>query len=404
MEGALSFTVRTCAHHFPRSRPHGRSILLGRSAPRSRLNKTRYPRRRLIRSILRLVGRLLLPLLARLEIEGLERFPRGGPLIVVGNHTGALEVVLLTVYAPRIIEYLGSIDIPHEGSIAAFINSYSFIPVFRGKASRASLEAGLDVLRQEGVLGMFPEGGIWEPTIRKAQAGVAWLSCRADAPILPIGFGSTRGALSRMLRLGRPQLSMRVGDVMLPVQIAPGRARKPQLQEAADEIVDRVWELVPKHEQGDATPYSDETFVFTTNISNAQGQVVDIPDMLALVHGAALSKVIHRTTLFNNLLENLRLPVAPLAILHTLPELEALLDATGAILRYLESDNPYYFTYRYGPAEGSAMGRAIREFHDLVQWALEHNFTVQAQPIRRFRRTDTGELVELLIPQEEAKW
>ena len=63
---------------------------------------------------MRLLGRIFLPVLARVEINGLERFPRKRPLIVVGNHIGALEVVLLTVYAPHIIENLGSVDIPQE--------------------------------------------------------------------------------------------------------------------------------------------------------------------------------------------------------------------------------------------------------------------------------------------------
>jgi 1-acyl-sn-glycerol-3-phosphate acyltransferase len=118
------------------------------------------PKYRFTRNALswRVAGRILLPIIARVDIEGLERFPRNGPLIVVGNHTGALEVELLTVYAPRIAEYLVSIDIPHVGYITTFINLYDFIPVARGNASRASLEAVLEVLRQDAVLGLFPRG------------------------------------------------------------------------------------------------------------------------------------------------------------------------------------------------------------------------------------------------------
>ncbi len=347
---------------------------------------------------------MLLPLMARVDIEGLDRFPRKGPLIVVGNHTGALEVVLLTVYAPRIVEYLGSVDIPHEGYIATFIYSYGFIPVFRGNASRASLESGLEVLRQEAVLGLFPEGGIWEPTIRRAQAGVAWLSYRGRAPILPIGFGSTRGALFKMLRLKRPLLTMHVGELIPALEVLPGVPRKQQLQQAADRIVDAIWELVPGDEQAEPVPIADETFVFEVVVSDAKGMIVPLPEPLRLQHGPALSKVLHRATLFNNLLQNLRLPVAPLQQLHDRPPLEDLLTATHSILDYLRSENPYYFTYRYGPAEGGAMAAGVQEFHNLVTWAMQENHTVHATPIRRYRRTDTGEWITLEIPQEEDKW
>ena len=353
---------------------------------------------------MRLVGRIFLPLLTKVEVEGLECFPRTGPLIVVGNHTGALEVVLLTLYAPRIIEYLGSVDIPHEGYIATFIYTYGFIPVFRGNASRAAMEAGLEVLRQDAVLGLFPEGGIWEPTIRRAQAGVAWLSYRGQAPILPIGFGSTRGALVDMLRLNRPKLTMCVGELMPAIEVTPGKPRKLQLQEAADRIVDGIWSLVPEEEQAEPIPIADETFAFAVEVLDMNGLSVNIPASFALEHGDAFSKVLHRATLFNNLLNNLQLPVAPLKVLHTQPPLEALLTATSAILDYLVSENPYYFTYRYGPAEGSAMGKGIQEFHNLVEWAHAQNYTLLATPIRSFRRTDTGEHIRLDIPQEEDKW
>jgi 1-acyl-sn-glycerol-3-phosphate acyltransferase len=236
--------------------------------------KSIYPQRRLLRSVMRLVGRIFLPLLTKVEVEGLERFPRTGSLIVVGNHTGALEVVLLTLYAPRIIEYLGSVDIPHEGYIATFIYTYGFIPVFRGNASRAAMEAGLEVLRQDAVLGLFPEGGIWEPSIRRAQAGVAWLSYRGEAPILPIGFGSTRGALVDMLRLKRPKLTMRVGELIPAIAVTPGKPRKQQLQEAADRIVDGIWALVPEEEQAEPIPIADETFAFAVEVLDMNGMSV----------------------------------------------------------------------------------------------------------------------------------
>jgi 1-acyl-sn-glycerol-3-phosphate acyltransferase len=366
--------------------------------------KPQYPKRRVVRTFLRLLGRLLLPLLARLELEGLERFPRKGPLIVVGNHTGAFEVVLLTIYAPRIVEYLGSIDIPHEGYVGAIIYTYGFIPVFRGKVSRASMEAGLEVLQQDAVLGLFPEGGIWEPVIRKAQSGVAWLSYRGNAPVLPIGFSSTRGVLGQILRLKRPKLTMHVGEPIPAVKMVPGTPRKQQLQEAADRIVDSIWALVPEEEQIQEIPITDETFEFVVDVTDSDGKPVEIPEELKLKNGPALSKVLHRAVLFNNLLLNLQLPVAPLRVLHTQPSLEAIRTATQAILNYLETENPYYFTYRYGPVEGTAMGEGVEEFHNLVGWALQESYNLQAKPIRSYQRTDTGEQVSFDIPQEEEKW
>jgi 1-acyl-sn-glycerol-3-phosphate acyltransferase len=343
-------------------------------------------------------------MLAKVDIRGLERFPQQGPLIVVGNHSGAMEVVLMTIYSPRLIEYLGSIDIPHEPYIAAVINAYGFIPVHRGNVGRAALQAGLDVLRQDGVLGIFPEGGIWEPAIRRARAGVAWLSHRAKAPVLPIGFGSMRGALNAMLRLQRPTLTMHIGSALSAVQLDEDRPRKLQLQSAAHRIVEVIWELVPDEEKPQRETIRDEVFELRLEVQGQDGGPISPPTDLSMEHGPALSKFIHRTTLFNNLLENLRLPISALRDLHAGPSADELIRATGAILDYLGRDNPYYFTYRYGQAEGGDMTRGVRELHALARWAQSKGCQFKIRAIRRYTLVETGESVTLDAPEESEKW
>lgn len=363
-----------------------------------------YPRRRAARTALRFLGRVLVPLLAKVKIRGLDRFPSQGPLIVVGNHTGAMEVVLMTLYSPRLIEFLGSVDIPHETYIALVVNIYGYIPVQRGNVSRAALRAGLDVLRQDGVLGIFPEGGIWEPVIQRAQTGVAWLSHRSQAPVLPIGFSSMRGVLGAMLRMRRPILTMRVGNVIPPVQLDPHRPRKPQLRAAAERIVDSIWALVPEEEHPAQIKIRDEEFELAVEIVSAQGRQVGRPVQISMEHGPSLSKFIHRKTLFNNLLKNLSLPISALRDLHEKPSVEEILRATGAILDYLEYDNPYYFTYRYGQAEGGDMASGVHELHDLAEWAQSRDYTLNMRAIRKFTLVDTGQSVVLDAPQESEKW
>ena len=84
-------------------------------------NSVKYPRRKIIRNGMRLLARVIATTLADSQVSGSENFPKGGPLIVVGNHTAALEVVMMTIFTPWIIEYMGSTDIPHESYIALFI-------------------------------------------------------------------------------------------------------------------------------------------------------------------------------------------------------------------------------------------------------------------------------------------
>ena len=200
-----------------------------------------YPQKPVIRAVLRGIGRILALLLTTPVITGMESFPDKGPFIIVGNHTGALEVVYMTVFSPHQVEYVGAMDIPHENFIAIFVRLYGLIPIMRGRTSRASMKKALSVLEQKGVLGVFPEGGIWEPSIRDARTGVAWLSYHAQAPVLPIGFASTQGGLNKALRLKRPKVEMNVGKLIPPVTIPEGKPRKQHFQDAAKEIMDAVW-------------------------------------------------------------------------------------------------------------------------------------------------------------------
>ena len=59
-----------------------------------------YPRKKWIRFFIRFIGRLILPILFEIRISGKNNFPRKGPLLVVGNHTAAMEAVLLKYLLP----------------------------------------------------------------------------------------------------------------------------------------------------------------------------------------------------------------------------------------------------------------------------------------------------------------
>jgi 1-acyl-sn-glycerol-3-phosphate acyltransferase len=61
------------------------------------LDDVKYPRRKVLRGILRFLGRLILPVFFRVELKGLENFPKNGPVIVVGNHVAVMEAVMMAV-------------------------------------------------------------------------------------------------------------------------------------------------------------------------------------------------------------------------------------------------------------------------------------------------------------------
>ena len=365
----------------------------------------KYPRNVVFRSTSRFIVRSLLPLITQTSISGLEKFPKKGPLIVVGNHTGAMEVVLMAAYAPRAMEFMGAVEMPWNGWMGKVIDLYGLIPVYRGTTGSKTMKMGADVLRQGGMLGVFPEGGFWEPGKQKAQSGVAWLSYATQTPILPIGFGDTRGKMAEIFRLKRPLFEMNVGDVLPPVQLDRSANKKDALQQATDRIMDAVWALVPEDERKrkESRP-ENEVFSLDIAVLDSHNQPVTIPHELSLTDGSWISRFAHRPNLIDSIRDYIFIPVQVLKELNRKPPAEEIYLAAHSMLEYVENENPQYFNYRYGYEDGAAFHQSFRQLRDLMKWAMEKNYQVEAEARYEYTDPRSGERCVLHVPQEMEQW
>ncbi len=359
--------------------------------------RLQYPRRVFVRSALKSIGRLIGSTLAQPDIKGLENLPEKGPLILVGNHVAIVEAGLMAAYTPYPLEIMAAGDIPLDPRFGWMADLYGIIPIKRGSMDRAGMDMALDVLSQGGVLGLFPEGGIWETSIKQARAGVAWLSNKSQAPVVPIGFGGVEGALGAMGRFRRPRLVMNIGTMIPPVNLdIPGKTRKQLLAENANMIMEQVTQLIPEEERGiRLLPYIHERFEFHLKVRDASGSEVEPPAEMEITEGWALSKFFHRPVMMDVFTRNLRLPVRPLNQLRRFHEPYEITTATQAILNYLDT-NEYFFHYRFGHAEGEGMNRGIQQLHQAAVWLAENHpgWTMKLRPIRRYTLRDTNQEVE----------
>lgn len=358
----------------------------------------RYPRRTAQRTTARLIGRVLLGLLSRTEVTGRENFPPGGPLLVVGNHVAAIETALMVVYAPWQIEVMGPGDIAPPPELDAIASFYGYTGINRGNVDRQALAKMLDILKQDGVIGLFPEGGIWDPGDKPAKRGVAWLSLQAEAPILPIGFGGLEGALNAMFRLQRPRLHMNVGRLIPPVTLTPGLPRKDCMLRAADRIMQAVYDLVPEETRSRHPEIRDERFELRVAVDDEP-----LGDT-GIAHADALCKMFYRPAILRIFKKDLNLPVDALQHLDTERDSARIAVAIQPILDYLETDNPAFFTYRFGRSEGAAMEAGLRELQSLARRAAEAGHSLEVTPIRGYYiEGQTREIVEF-SPSESHRW
>ena len=349
----------------------------------------KYPRRVLIRKGMTSLSKVLLALLANVEIVGKERLPEKGPIILAGNHAAVLEAVMMAAYNPGLVEFVGTGDIPFDPNYAFIVNAYQLIPVNRGNLDRQGLRMGLDVLKQNGILGIFPEGGTWAPAEMQAQTGVAWLSYRANVPVLPIGFGGIKGGLKKALQLKRPKLVMHVGEILPAVTLVNDEiSMKANLDIAANQILAEIKALIPESDLQQYIRRENEDYQLEIEVLSMVSPV-PLPDELQVVHGPAFARFMYNPTMMDVLIRNLRLPIKPLRQLFRQTNLSPYLTAWQAILDYIQV-NPGYFTYRFGVEEGLAVKQSLLELVRLGEWVQQSGYSLTLNPVYRYINAKTG--------------
>lgn len=336
------------------------------------MNKiTKYPRNQGRRIVLNLIIRGLFRLLARVKVEGRQNIPKTGPVILAGNHVENLEAGFQMAYPGRIVEPIGAGDIPFGTGLDGIIGYYGFIPVDRGTVDRAAMREAQSVLEQGATLGIYPEGGTWRPGKMPAQIGVALLSERGKAPVIPIGYSGFNGATKALVKLKYPKLTMRVGKPIPPLVIDPeGPPKKEQMQAYADEVMRQVYALLDEAELN-VTP-DHETYQLVIKRGDALGNYQDLPD---IVGSDSFVSFTNTVIILDTLKDSLRLPAKPFYPGETYQKLDDLLRAIEATLDYLKG-KPNFFVYRMGQELGGQVPDFLKGLHAVALACKAQNQTL----------------------------
>ncbi|MEZ7839716.1 MAG: lysophospholipid acyltransferase family protein [Pontimonas sp.] len=135
----------------------------------------------------------LLTTVFRPWVTGLENIPRSGPAIVVSNHLSLVDSLFLPMMVDRQMAFLAKSDyFTGKGLkgwlIRFFMTSSGQLPIDRsgGRASEASLQAGLAVLAEGKVLAIYPEGTRSpDGRLYRGRTGVARMVLEAGVPVIP---------------------------------------------------------------------------------------------------------------------------------------------------------------------------------------------------------------------------
>jgi 1-acyl-sn-glycerol-3-phosphate acyltransferase len=188
-------------------------------------------------------------LLWRPRIDGRERIPSTGPLIVASNHLSFIDSIVIPVAVPRKVVFLAKAEYWEGRSPATwprrlFFAAFEAVPVQREQQqdAQASLDLARGVVERGDAFGIYPEGTrSRDGRLYRGRTGVGWLALATGARVVPVGVVGT----DQMLPVGAtvPRLhrgvAIRFGEPVDPgdyAHLPPGRARR----EITAAVMDRI--------------------------------------------------------------------------------------------------------------------------------------------------------------------
>ena len=204
----------------------------------------------LVNPVANFLQRMVLMAFAEWRVTGKENVPPHGPLIIVANHQSYFDSTLLSTSIPRRTRFLAKAGLFRWPVISSFFRLYGAYPLTRNTADVGAYRWALRQLGRDRAVVLFPEGTRSPGRMKKAQAGVALLALRSQAPILPVGITGTE-KLGSMFRILKPTGAIEVAiGTPLSLPTVEGRPGREVLDSLTDMIMQRIAVQLPPAYRG----------------------------------------------------------------------------------------------------------------------------------------------------------
>ncbi len=207
--------------------------------------------RRLFRFLFRKFTKLVVFVTLRARMSGLENFPKRGPAIIVFNHLGDADAVLLSAVLPfSPIEGIGKIELYDHWLVGPVFRAYGIIWVHRGQPDRKAIRAALNGLAEGRMLILAPEGRqSVTGALEEGEDGAAFLSMKSGAPIVPVALTGleNQNIYGHLKRWKQAPVSLSVGK---PFFLQEQPDRQEMMREGTRQIMQSLARLLPEAYRG----------------------------------------------------------------------------------------------------------------------------------------------------------
>ncbi len=205
--------------------------------------------------------------LCRIDAPDIDNVPQQGPLIVVANHTGQLEVaVFFGQLVPRPITGWAKMEAWDNAFLHWLFNLWGLIPVKRGEGDTSALRKAVKALEDGYIFGIAPEGTRNKTgRLKRALPGAVLLAVHSGAPILPVAHWGGESFLKNLARFKRTDFHARVGKPF-KLKLDGLKVNREIRQQVADEMMIRIAKLMPPEYHGEYADLIANEMKFTSTI------------------------------------------------------------------------------------------------------------------------------------------
>ncbi len=142
----------------------------------------------------------------RLKVYGIENIPQDGKAVVCANHASMLDPVFLGLSIKRQIYFMTKKEMFKNKILSFILLKLGTIPVDRDGADLSAVKKSLKVLKENNLLGIFPEGTRVEGlSLDNAKPGIGMICVKGNSPIIPVYIDTTYKYFSRVnIHIGEP--------------------------------------------------------------------------------------------------------------------------------------------------------------------------------------------------------
>ena len=169
-----------------------------------------------------------------------DKIPLDGPLIIAANHLSHIDPVFIMTAVKRPISYMSKKE-HFDGVIRRLVfERMGVISVNREAVGTEALDEAIQVLKEEGAIGIFPEGTrSRDGTIGLGKTGVARLAEATGATVIPVAILRTDKVWPVSKRIPRPwrKFYYKFGD---PLYFQSSEVNSESLHKFTNEVMENI--------------------------------------------------------------------------------------------------------------------------------------------------------------------